>query len=115
MKDKNKNNGMTTDELGHMVTQRFDAIDKKFDNIDKKVVTKADLKQFVTKRDLEKLAQSVARGFADVDHDFVYLRQEMRDSFSDINARLDEHMGDVREQTDGLANRVKKLEQEALS
>ncbi len=66
---------------------------------------------FVTKRDLEKLAQSVSRGFADVDHDFVYLRQEIRDNFSEINATLNDHMGDVREQTDNLANRVKKLEQ----
>ena len=39
------------------------------------------------------------------------LQKETQAGFAYINIPLDKHMGDVREQTDSLAHRVKRLEE----
>ncbi len=69
--------------------------------------------QMATKDDLEALAQTVAKGFGETatKDEVQKLRKETQAGFAYINITLDKHMGAVREQTDELARRVKKLEQ----
>ncbi len=64
---------------------------------------------------LEELAQMVAQEFANIRKEMTTkdelggLRKELQAGFSYIT--LDKHMGDVRQQTDSLAGRVKRLEE----
>ncbi len=66
---------------------------------------------------LEELAQMVAQELANIRKEMTTkdelggLRKELQAGFSYINITLDKHMGDVREQTDSLAGRVKRLEE----
>ncbi len=66
---------------------------------------------------LEQLAQMVAKEFASIRKNMATkdeqkaLQKETQAGFAYINITLDKHMGDVREQTDSLAHRVKRLEE----
>ncbi len=73
---------------------------------------------------LEQLAQMIAKEFASIRKnmatkddlealrgEFGTLQKETQAGFAYINITLDKHMGDVREQTDSLAHRVKRLEE----
>ncbi len=66
---------------------------------------------------LEQLAQMIAKEFASIRKNMATkdeqkaLQKETQAGFAYINITLDKHMGDVREQTDSLAHRVKRLEE----
>lgn len=66
---------------------------------------------------LEQLAQMIAKEFASIRKTMATkaeqkaLQKETQAGFAYINITLDKHMGDVREQTDSLAHRVKRLEE----
>ncbi len=96
--EKNNNfSDITLEQLAQMTAQGFADIHEKT----------------ATKDDLEALAQTVAKGFEQTatKTELDGLRKEMQAGFSYVNITLDKHMGDVREQTDSLAHRVKRLEE----
>ena len=97
MKRNNDFSNITLEQLAQMTAEGF-----------------ADIHEnMATKDDLETLAQTVAKGFEQTatKTELDGLRKEMQAGFSYVNITLDKHMGDVREQTDSLAHRVKRLEE----
>ncbi len=65
---------------------------------------------------LDHLAGMVAEGFADIQdrmatkEELNALREEVHEGFTDIDRKLDHFLGVVRGDYDGLATRVKRLE-----
>ncbi len=118
MKTNNNFDNITLSKLATMVANGFEQVDKRFEQTAtkddlKRLATKDELKKLATKDDLETLAQTVAKGFEQTatKTELDGLRKEMQAGFSYVNITLDKHMGDVREQTDSLAHRVKRLEE----
>jgi len=66
---------------------------------------------------LEDVALMIADGFSDMNErmatkeNLETLRKEMHERFEDVERKLGVHVTDVREQTDSLAYRTKKLEE----
>lgn len=106
MKKNNNFSDITLEQLAQMTAQGFA-------DIHENMATKEDLKKLATKDELDALAQTVAKGFEQTatKTELDGLRKEMQAGFSYVNITLDKHMGDVREQTDSLAHRVKRLEE----
>ena len=106
MKKNNNFSDITLEQLAQMTAQGFA-------DIHENMATKEELKKLATKDNLETLAQTVAKGFEQTatKTELDGLRKEMEAGFSYVNITLDKHMGDVREQTDSLAHRVKRLEE----
>ncbi len=105
--EKNNNfSNITLEQLAQMIANEFASIRKT-------MATKEKLKKLATKDELDALAQTVAKGFEETatKTELDGLRKEMQAGFSYVNITLDKHMGDVREQTDSLAHRVKRLEE----
>ncbi len=115
MKKNNNFSNITLEQLAQITAQGFADIHENMATKDdlKKLATKEELKKLATKDELDALAQTVAKGFEQTatKTELDGLRKEMQAGFSYVNITLDKHMGDVREQTDSLAHRVKRLEE----